>query len=370
MSVSGPDGTGKEACMTTERYRILRKLGEGGCGRTYLVRDRKLGKLWAMKEWKPEAEMEDGTGENSGEEEFRILRELDSPCFPRLVEYFWKDGKRYLVMDWVQGQTLEEKLIQDGPFGWREAADCALQLCGAMEELHGGKPAILHLGLKPSNIIPPLYTCIYHTPFSIHRLEPREPDRSRGSLTSQIRLGCLVQLGTSRDVVIHHQQMQLLHALLVVDRRDEHAAGVDAHHGTGRQVGDGDASLTHQLLGLIILMDSAQNHPVSAGSVVQSELQQLLGLLHGLTGQHLHGAEIGLGEGLKVHEIGEQRLDLHLREVDLLLHLLSGSRSGHRGALGLLGHVQRLHGREKFSQQFVHRHIHSNPLFCLLSRTS
>ena len=153
MSVSGPDGTGKEACMTTERYRILRKLGEGGCGRTYLVRDRKLGKLWAMKEWKPEAEMEDGTGENSGEEEFRILRELDSPCFPRLVEYFWKDGKRYLVMDWVQGQTLEEKLIQDGPFGWREAADCALQLCGALEKLHGGKPAILHLDLKPSNII-------------------------------------------------------------------------------------------------------------------------------------------------------------------------------------------------------------------------
>ena len=139
--------------MTTERYRILRKLGEGGCGRTYLVRDRKLGKLWAMKEWKPEAEMEDGTGENSGEEEFRILRELDSPCFPRLVEYFWKDGKRYLVMDWVQGQTLEEKLIQDGPFGWREAADCALQLCGALEKLHGGKPAILHLDLKPSNII-------------------------------------------------------------------------------------------------------------------------------------------------------------------------------------------------------------------------
>ena len=153
MSVSGPDGTGKEACMTTERYRILRKLGEGGCGRTYLVRDRKLGKLWAMKEWKPEAEMEDGTGENSGEEEFRILRELDSPCFPRLVEYFWKDGKRYLVMDLVQGQTLEEKLIQDGPFGWREAADCALQLCGALEKLHGGKPAILHLDLKPSNII-------------------------------------------------------------------------------------------------------------------------------------------------------------------------------------------------------------------------
>ena len=91
-------------------------------------------------------------------------------------------------------------------------------------------------------------------------------------------------------------------------------------------------------------MNAAQNHTVGAGSVVQSELQQLLGLLHSLTGQHLHGTEIGLGKGFKVHEIGEQRLDLHLGEVDLLLHLLSGSRSGHSGALGLLGHIQRLHG--------------------------
>ena len=38
--------------MPSGRYRIVRKLGEGGMGRTYLVRDRKLGKYWAMKEWK------------------------------------------------------------------------------------------------------------------------------------------------------------------------------------------------------------------------------------------------------------------------------------------------------------------------------
>lgn len=137
--------------MTTERYRILKKLGEGGFGRTYLVRDRKLGKLWAMKEWKPEAA--DGDGKRGGEEEFRILRDLDSPCFPRLVECFWEDGRRYLVMDWVRGLTLEEKLLREGPFVWKEAADCALLLCGALEKLHGGNPAILHLDLKPSNII-------------------------------------------------------------------------------------------------------------------------------------------------------------------------------------------------------------------------
>ncbi|HJA92970.1 MAG TPA: serine/threonine protein kinase [Candidatus Eisenbergiella merdipullorum] len=129
----------------TERYRILRKLGEGGFGRTYLVRDRKLGKLWAMKEWKE--------NEGSMEEEFRILREMESPCFPRLVEYFRENGKQYLVMDWIRGMTLEEKLLKDGPLPWRAAAGYALQLCGALEKLHGGKPSILHLDLKPSNII-------------------------------------------------------------------------------------------------------------------------------------------------------------------------------------------------------------------------
>ncbi|HJC56049.1 MAG TPA: serine/threonine protein kinase [Candidatus Eisenbergiella intestinipullorum] len=130
--------------MTAERYRIVKKLGEGGRGRTYLVRDRKLGKLWAMKEW---------TEECGAQEEFTILRELDSPCFPRIVECFQENGRQYLIMDWIRGMTLEERLMQDGPLAWRTAASYALRLCGALEVLHGGEPAILHLDLKPSNII-------------------------------------------------------------------------------------------------------------------------------------------------------------------------------------------------------------------------
>ena len=130
--------------MTARRYRILKKLGEGGSGRTYLVRDRKLGKLWAMKEWKE--------GDGAGEE-LRILRELDSPFFPRIVESFQEDGKQYLLMDWIRGTTLEETLKKEGPLPWRTAAEYAAQICMALERLHGGCPAILHLDLKPSNII-------------------------------------------------------------------------------------------------------------------------------------------------------------------------------------------------------------------------
>ena len=130
--------------MAVQRYRVLKKLGEGGCGRTWLVRDRKLGKLWAMKEWREK---------EGAQEELRILRELESPCFPRIVECFQENGRQYLLMDWIRGRTLEEALLQKGPLPWRTAAAYAAKICGALETLHGGTPAILHLDLKPSNII-------------------------------------------------------------------------------------------------------------------------------------------------------------------------------------------------------------------------
>ena len=121
-----------------------------------------------------------------------------------------------------------------------------------------------------------------------------------------------IQLRAGGDVGIDHQKVELFLLAFLVDGAQQHAAGLDAHHGSGGQVGDGDAGLADKLLGLILLMDPAQNHPVFAGSVVQNELQELLGLLHGLALQHLDGAEIGLGEGLKIDKVGKQRLNLHI----------------------------------------------------------
>ncbi len=117
-------------------------------GRTYLVRDRKLGKYWAMKEWK-EAE----AGEEAFWRECAVLRNLEHSCFPRIVEIFRENGKRYLVMDWIQGVTLEEEIISHGSLPVPTAVRYAIQLCGALALLHEGEPKILHLDLKPSNII-------------------------------------------------------------------------------------------------------------------------------------------------------------------------------------------------------------------------
>lgn len=126
----------------------------------------------------------------------------------------------------------------------------------------------------------------------------------------------LIQLCAGGDVGVYHEAVELLHALFMVDGGDNHAAGINAHHLPGRQIGDGNEGLAHQLLRLVGIVDTAEDDPVTAGAVVQGKLQKLLGLLHRLAGLDLHRPEVGLGEGFKVHKLGEQRLNFHLGEVD------------------------------------------------------
>ena len=136
-------------------------------------------------------------------------------------------------------------------------------------------------------------------------------------------------------MIIQHQQMELLLALFGMNRRDQHAAGLNAHHRARRQVGDGQQGLADQLFRLIISMDAAQDGTLLAGAVIEGELQQLLALLHSLAGENLDRAEVGLGEGLKVNRIFKQRLDDDLAEVDLLFLGRSSDGLGGSFRLGL-----------------------------------
>lgn len=132
------------------RYRLIRKLGDGGMGSTWLVLDENLGKHWAMKICE---EKQRPGGADSFSEECMALRDVDSVCFPRIVEAFQENGYRCLVMDWIRGITLEERILERGALRPGEAVAVAEQLCGALQVLHQRTPPILHLDLKPSNIM-------------------------------------------------------------------------------------------------------------------------------------------------------------------------------------------------------------------------
>lgn len=149
LQIPNRSGAAGTACaMQEHRYEKVRKLGEGGMGCAYLVFDRNLGKYWAMKVWQEET-----CRKTDFRKECMALRDMDSTFFPRIVDAFWENGKRYLIMDWVNGITLEERILEEGRLSAKEAYSYGLQICDALEVLHKRTPPMLHLDLKPSNIM-------------------------------------------------------------------------------------------------------------------------------------------------------------------------------------------------------------------------
>jgi len=86
--------------------------------------------------------------------EAEMLARLDNPHIPRVYDNFSEQNRHYLVMEYVQGTTLEEKLGLDGG-GLSEDAvtEIGLQIAEALEYLHGLRPPIVYRDLKPSNLM-------------------------------------------------------------------------------------------------------------------------------------------------------------------------------------------------------------------------
>ena len=128
----------------------------------------------------------------------------------------------------------------------------------------------------------------------------------------------LVQLRACRDMRVNHEQVQSFLAVLLVNSGEQHTAGFETHHCSGREVGDRNKRLAYELFRLIIGVNARQDRAFRACAVVQRELQELLALRYGFAGKHLDCAEIGLTEGLEVYEVLEQRFNLDAGEVNRL----------------------------------------------------
>lgn len=125
------------------KYELGERLGKGGAGSVYRVYDVKLDKIWAAKRVKKE---------NPGMEE-RILGKVDGKLFPRIVDVVEERNDKYLVMDWIDGETLAQRLEKRGEFSGREAAETGIAICDALQALHEMQPTLLYLDCKPSNIM-------------------------------------------------------------------------------------------------------------------------------------------------------------------------------------------------------------------------
>jgi serine/threonine protein kinase len=141
------------------RYEITGILGQGGMGCVYKVADRtRRGKVLAVKELRT---MNQSPGKATESltlfrTEALILSRLTHPNLPKVTDYFSHRGSHYIVMEYVQGRTMEHMLEarHRKPVDERLALSWALQICRAMQFLSVQKPRpVVFRDLKPSNIM-------------------------------------------------------------------------------------------------------------------------------------------------------------------------------------------------------------------------
>jgi len=160
------------------RYIILRRVGQGGMGAVYQAADTRIaGKMWAVKEMSDAAitdPLEKQQAIAAFQQEARLLSCLNHPGIPRVVDFFSEGGKQYLVMEFVEGQTLEEILAQRrGPFSEQEVYPWLMQLCDVLHYLHSQSPPVIFRDLKPANIMVDRIGQIKLIDFGIARLFKR-----------------------------------------------------------------------------------------------------------------------------------------------------------------------------------------------------
>jgi len=150
------DGALSPGTLLHYKYRITQLIKAGGMGSVYLATDIKTNKVKAVKELiKQHCPEEDQYLIQRFKEEAEILSRLKHTNLPGVNDYFLEYDKYYLVMDFIEGEDLENVLEQEGDPGLAEldVADWAMQIASVLHYLHNQDPPILYRDLKPSNIM-------------------------------------------------------------------------------------------------------------------------------------------------------------------------------------------------------------------------
>lgn len=130
-------------------YEILSQIGEGGMGQVFKARDTRLDRLVAIKVLTDQIS-QDGQFKDRFQREARVISQLDHPNICTLYDVGDEQGQAYLVMQYLEGETLAAALAT-GPMAVSTAMKIALEVAAALEKAH--RAGVVHRDLKPGNIM-------------------------------------------------------------------------------------------------------------------------------------------------------------------------------------------------------------------------
>ncbi|MEN9936778.1 MAG: hypothetical protein RLZZ387_3357 [Chloroflexota bacterium] len=138
-------------------YRIVALIGRGGMGAVYRAQRLADGTIWALKEMRPPDDISAAELEENRklfEQEAKLLSALSHPNLPVIADYFDNRGRPVLVMEFVPGQPLEDRIHEaNAPMMEQEALAYGIQVARVLHYLHTRTPPIIYRDLKPSNIM-------------------------------------------------------------------------------------------------------------------------------------------------------------------------------------------------------------------------
>jgi hypothetical protein len=138
-------------------YKILALIGRGGMGAVYRAQRLSDATIWALKEMRPQQDAPPTEAEENRrlfEQEAELLEQLHHPNLPVVADRFEHQGRPTMVMEFVAGQTLEDRIREtNAPLMEQQVLGYGIQIARVLHYLHTRTPPIIYRDLKPSNIM-------------------------------------------------------------------------------------------------------------------------------------------------------------------------------------------------------------------------
>lgn len=139
-----------EGRLISNRYEIIKKVGNGGMATVYKAKDHTLNRYVAVKILKDEFTTDEEFIKRFNSEA-QAVASLTNPNIVSVYDVGNEGNLYYIVMELVQGKTLKEVIQEDGKLSWKWSLKVAMQIAQALDAAH--KNNIIHRDIKPHNII-------------------------------------------------------------------------------------------------------------------------------------------------------------------------------------------------------------------------